>query len=42
VELCGFAHQRFARAADEVHLAVLGTILRIKPAPGAVAHEGSA
>jgi adenosylcobinamide kinase / adenosylcobinamide-phosphate guanylyltransferase len=33
VELCGFAHQRLARAADEVHLAVLGTHLRIKPAP---------
>ena len=32
VEICGFAHQRFARAADEVHLAVLGTTLRIKPA----------
>jgi len=31
VEICGFAHQRFARAADEVHLAVLGTTLRIKP-----------
>jgi adenosylcobinamide kinase/adenosylcobinamide-phosphate guanylyltransferase len=25
VEICGFAHQRVARAADEVHLAVLGT-----------------
>jgi adenosylcobinamide kinase / adenosylcobinamide-phosphate guanylyltransferase len=36
VELCGFAHQRLARAADEVHLAVLGTHLRIKPAPGAI------
>jgi adenosylcobinamide kinase / adenosylcobinamide-phosphate guanylyltransferase len=33
VEICGWAHQRFARAADEVHLAVLGTTLRIKPAP---------
>jgi adenosylcobinamide kinase/adenosylcobinamide-phosphate guanylyltransferase len=32
VEICGFAHQRFARAADEVVLAVLGTTLRIKPA----------
>jgi len=31
VEICGFAHQRFARAADEVHLAVLGTTLQIKP-----------
>jgi adenosylcobinamide kinase/adenosylcobinamide-phosphate guanylyltransferase len=34
VEVCGFAHQRFARAADEVHLAVLGAILLIKPAHG--------
>jgi adenosylcobinamide kinase / adenosylcobinamide-phosphate guanylyltransferase len=33
VEICGFAHQRFARAADEVHLAVLGTTLCIKPGP---------
>jgi adenosylcobinamide kinase/adenosylcobinamide-phosphate guanylyltransferase len=33
VELCGFAHQRLARAADEVHLAVLGTHFRIKPQP---------
>jgi len=31
VEICGFAHQRFARAADEIYLAVLGTTLRIKP-----------
>ena len=31
VEICGFAHQRVARAADEVHLAVLGTTLRIRP-----------
>lgn len=33
VEVCGFAHQRLARCADEVHLAVLGTHLRIKPEP---------
>ncbi len=31
VEVCGWAHQRFARVADEVHLAVLGTIVRIRP-----------
>ena len=42
VEVCGWAHQRFARAADEVHLAVLGTILRIKPAPSALIVEGEA
>ena len=41
VEICGFAHQRFARAADEVHLAVLGTTLRIKPALGSNAAEMS-
>jgi len=35
VEICGFAHQRLARASDEIYLAVLGTHLRIKPAPGA-------
>jgi adenosylcobinamide kinase/adenosylcobinamide-phosphate guanylyltransferase len=39
VEICGFSHQRFARAADEIHLAVLGTMLRIKPAPGPSALE---
>jgi len=31
VEVSGWAHQRIARAADEVHLAVLGTVIRIKP-----------
>jgi len=41
VEICGFAHQRFASAADEVHLAVLGTTLRIKPAPGASVAAGA-
>lgn len=40
VEVCGFAHQRLARVADEIYLAVLGTHLRIKPAPGA-AQEAS-
>lgn len=39
VEVCGWAHQRVARAADEVHLAVLGTVVRIRsdlePAPAA-------
>jgi adenosylcobinamide kinase/adenosylcobinamide-phosphate guanylyltransferase len=36
VELCGWTHQRLARAADQVHLAVLGTTVRIRP-PGALA-----
>ena len=31
VEVSGWAHQRIARAADEIHLAVLGTVVRIKP-----------
>jgi adenosylcobinamide kinase/adenosylcobinamide-phosphate guanylyltransferase len=32
-DLAGRAHQRLARAADEVHLAVLGVVLRIYPGP---------
>ncbi len=32
-DLCGRVHQALARAADEIHLAVLGTLLRLKPAP---------
>ena len=32
-DVAGLAHQRIAKEADEVYLAVLGTILRIKPAP---------
>jgi len=32
-DLAGRAHQRLARAADEVHLAVLGVVLRIHPGP---------
>jgi len=31
VEVTGFTHQRIARVADEIYLAVLGTTLRIKP-----------
>jgi adenosylcobinamide kinase/adenosylcobinamide-phosphate guanylyltransferase len=31
VEVVGFAHQRFARAADEIYLAVLGTVVRLDP-----------
>jgi adenosylcobinamide kinase / adenosylcobinamide-phosphate guanylyltransferase len=31
VEVCGFAHQRFARIADDVYLAVLGTVIRLDP-----------
>jgi adenosylcobinamide kinase/adenosylcobinamide-phosphate guanylyltransferase len=28
-DLAGWAHQRIARAADEIHLAVLGTVIRL-------------
>jgi len=31
VEVSGFAHQRFARVADEIYLAVLGAIVRLDP-----------
>jgi adenosylcobinamide kinase / adenosylcobinamide-phosphate guanylyltransferase len=30
-DVAGAAHQRLSQAADEVHFAVLGTLLRIKP-----------
>jgi adenosylcobinamide kinase/adenosylcobinamide-phosphate guanylyltransferase len=32
-DLCGMAHQRLARQADEIDVAILGTVLRIKPGP---------
>lgn len=32
-DVSGLAHQRFARHADEIDVAILGTVLRIKPAP---------
>lgn len=32
-DVAGMAHQRIARMADEVYMAMLGIILRIKPAP---------
>jgi adenosylcobinamide kinase/adenosylcobinamide-phosphate guanylyltransferase len=33
VEVCGWAHQRVARVADEVYLAVVGAVVRIRPEP---------
>jgi len=36
VEVAGWTHQRVARAADEIYLAVLGTTLKIKPPPSAI------
>jgi len=35
-DVAGLAHQRLADAADEIHVAILGTVLRLKPAPLAV------
>jgi adenosylcobinamide kinase/adenosylcobinamide-phosphate guanylyltransferase len=35
-DVCGSAHQRLSRAADQLYFAALGTILRLKPGPVAV------
>jgi adenosylcobinamide kinase/adenosylcobinamide-phosphate guanylyltransferase len=32
-DLAGIAHQRLAGIADEIHLAVMGTVLRLRPEP---------
>lgn len=32
-DLAGTAHQRLAACADELHFAVLGTVLRLRPSP---------
>jgi len=32
-DITGLAHQRLAAAADEIDVAILGTVLRIKPGP---------
>jgi adenosylcobinamide kinase / adenosylcobinamide-phosphate guanylyltransferase len=39
-DLAGRAHQSLARAADEIHLAVLGTVLRLRPGPVELTHPG--
>jgi adenosylcobinamide kinase/adenosylcobinamide-phosphate guanylyltransferase len=36
-DVAGRAHQQLAAVADEIHLAILGTILRLRPEPLAVA-----
>ena len=36
-DVTGRAHQRLSAIADEIHLAILGTILRLRPEPLAVA-----
>ncbi len=33
VDLSGWAHQRLSRVADEIYLAVIGTVLRVRPGP---------
>jgi adenosyl cobinamide kinase/adenosyl cobinamide phosphate guanylyltransferase len=33
VEIVGWSHQRIAAAADDVYLAILGTMVRIRPSP---------
>jgi len=35
-DVAGSAHQRIAAVADEIHVAILGTVLRLKPEPVAV------
>jgi len=40
-DLAGLAHQRLARRADEIDLAILGTVLRIKPMPIRACDEGA-
>ena len=32
-DLTGFAHQRITAVADEVYLAAMGAVLRLRPAP---------
>lgn len=40
-DLAGRAHQRLAAVADEVHLAAMGLVLRLKPAPVEVRSPGA-
>jgi adenosylcobinamide kinase/adenosylcobinamide-phosphate guanylyltransferase len=32
-DLAGIAHQRLSREADEIYVAMMGTLLRLRPAP---------
>lgn len=41
-DLCGRAHQRVAAAADEVHVAILGVVLRVRPSPIVESWPGTA
>jgi adenosylcobinamide kinase / adenosylcobinamide-phosphate guanylyltransferase len=44
VEVCGWTHQRLADVADDIYLAVLGTILHVRPAlaPSLLSEQGAA
>ncbi|MBM4266830.1 MAG: bifunctional adenosylcobinamide kinase/adenosylcobinamide-phosphate guanylyltransferase [Deltaproteobacteria bacterium] len=39
-DLAGAAHQRVARVADEIHVAILGVVLRVHPGPVEVSARG--
>jgi adenosylcobinamide kinase/adenosylcobinamide-phosphate guanylyltransferase len=39
-DVAGLAHQRLARDADEIHVGVLGLMLRLRPGPVAVHDRG--
>jgi adenosylcobinamide kinase/adenosylcobinamide-phosphate guanylyltransferase len=41
-DLSGLAHQRLARIADDVYWALLGSVLRVRPEPIALAPAGAA
>ena len=41
-DITGRAHQRLASAADELYFAAMGVVLRLKPAPVALADHGLA
>ncbi|HET6150426.1 MAG TPA: bifunctional adenosylcobinamide kinase/adenosylcobinamide-phosphate guanylyltransferase [Polyangia bacterium] len=40
-DVAGRAHQRLAAISDEIFLAILGTVLRVRPEPLAIAPPGS-
>jgi adenosylcobinamide kinase/adenosylcobinamide-phosphate guanylyltransferase len=40
-DLSGLAHQRLASRADEIHVAMMGVILRLKPEPVQIQHGGA-
>ena len=40
-DLAGTAHQRLAAVADEIHLAVMGVVVRLRPAPITLSDPGA-